>query len=392
MSATVSRWSRRYVLTSVFFLICWQIGILLDVPRQTEVVFGLFGFVFHMIFGKAYALIPSYFDSSLDFVHAPKIQFPFVTGGTAGLAIASLGEGPVWLGIAGIVLWCVGIVVFVGALLRTIGSALLEGETGTGEHNAERRSVDRLANYFVPVAFLYLFVGSYEMAAFHGLFPPLFDGLHAQSAHLLATGTATLLVFALGFRLLPRFLVVHPPEWAVRIVLPTAALGPAFIAAGITNPRLLLIGALLETTAVCLFALVFFHMFVRSERRRIGFYGVLAGMASGVAGVVLGLSFAVHSVSVTLTTLHLRFNLLGFLGLTIIGVAYQFYPPAVGEFPGSTDRTALISIVGITLGLFFHAVAVFGGIESLLTIGSLLTLGGSILYAYLISSAFVANS
>lgn len=391
MSVTVSKWARRYVLVSAFALVCWQIGVLLDVPQRTELVLGVFGFVLHMIFGKAYALVPSYFDSELAFPWAPKTQFPLVVVGTTSLVVASLGVTPVRLATGGAILWSLGVVVFVGTLLSTIGRSLLNGETGTGEHNAERRPVDRLANTFVPVAFLYLLVGSYETVALSGPLPTVFVGSPAQASHLLAAGTAAMLVFALGFRLLPRFLVVYPPVWAARIVLPTAAAGPIFIAVGINIPRFLLVGAVLEAVAVCLFAIVFVWMLVRSDRQRIGFYGVLGGVTSGVGGVLLGLSFAFHGVSGPLSTLHFRLNVLGFLGLTIIGLAYQFYPPSVGDFPGSTDRTALLSILGIGLGLVFYAAAVVVGFNELTTIGSLLTLVGSVLYAYLIVSAFVTR-
>jgi len=399
MAATVSRWSRRYVLVSVLAFVCWQVGILLELPRGTEVALGVFGFVLHMIFGKAYALVPSYFDSDLAFTWAPTVQFPLVVSGTAGLTVVSLGGGPAWLPTASAVLWCLGVAVFVGTLVGTVGGALLRGETGTGDHNADRRPVDRLANVFVPVALLYLLVGSYETAALHGPVPPLFGGIPAQSSHLLAAGTAALLVFALGFRLLPRFLVVHPSLWAPRIVLPAAATGPVLIVtglgsdgvAGLDPGQFLAAGALLEALAVSVFAVVYLHMFFRSDRRRIAFYGVAAGVCCGVAGVILGLGFAFHSVTFPLTTLHLRFNVLGFLGLTIVGLAYQFYPPSVGRFVGSSDRTALVSVAAITLGLTLHAGAVLAGASPLETVGSALTLGGSILYAYLVGSAFVTR-
>lgn len=391
MAVTVSTWSRRYVLISVFALVCWQIGIVFGVPLRTEIVLAIFGFVLHMVFGKANALVPSYFDSELAFPQGIKIQFPLVVVGTTGLVVASLGIGPVWLATAGAVLWCLGVAVFVGTLLSTIGRSLLKGETGTGEHNAERYRVDRLANSFVPVAFFYLIVGSYETAAIYAPLPTLFGGMPAQASHLLAAGTAAVFVFALGFRLLPRFLVVYPPLWVVRIVLPTAAAGPILIAAGISTPQFLVVGAVLEAVAVCLFAAVFIWMFVRSDRRRVGFYGVLGGVTSGVVGIALGLSFAFYSTKTSLTTLHLRLNLLGFLGLTIVGLAYQFYPPSVGEFPGSSDRTALLSIFGICFGLLFHVGSLLGGFQEFISIGYLLSLAGTIVYAYLIVSAFVTR-
>lgn len=391
MSLIVSRWSRRYALVSVFALVFWQLGVLLEVPRQTEIALGIFGFVLHMIFAKAYALVPPYFDRELAFPRAPKIQFPFVVGGTLGLASAPLGFGPAWLATGSAALWCLGVVVFVGTVLWTISGALIEGATGTGEHNAERRPVDRLANVFVPVALLYLLIGSYETTALHSSLPSIFNGLSAQASHILAAGTGALLVFALGFRLLPRFLGVHPSVWAVRFVLPTAAVGPVLIVAGFGDRQLLMIGAVVEAVSVCLFAVVLLRMVARSERRRIGMYGVAGGAASGVAGVLLGLVFAFRGATVPLTTLHLRLNVLGFLGLTIVGLTYQFYPPSIGTFAGSSDRAAFLSILGICLGLLFHAGGVVVGFQELNTIGFFPPFIGSIVYAYLVVSAFVAG-
>lgn len=391
MEATVSKWSRRYVAVSASALVCWQLAMLTGVPRRTEVVLGVFGFVLQMVFGKAYALVPAYFERELAFPKAPGAQFPLVVVGAAGLAAASLGVGPPGTAAGAAILWCLGVAIFVATLLATIARPLLCGATGTGRHNAERRSVDRLANGFVPVALLYLLVGSYETAAVYGPFPALLGGPPARASHLLAAGTAALLVFALGFRLLPRFLSAHPPAWTARIVLPSGAAAPALIAVGVGGRRFLMAGAMLEAVAVCLFAATVGGMFVRSSRRRVGGYGIVVGVASGVGGVLLGLSFAFGAATGSLTTLHLRLNVLGFLGLVIVGLAYHFYPPSIGELPGSSDRTAFASILGVWLGLSAHTVAVFGGLQRLDTAGTVLTLAGATVYAYLLASAFLSR-
>lgn len=396
MAERTSRWARRYVVASAIALVCWQIGILFEVPRRTEVALGVFGFVFHVIFGKAYALVPSYFDSQLRFPRAPGVQFPLVFGGATGLAFASLGVGPPWLAPGSAILWGLGIAVFVGTLLATVGTPLLEGETGTGDHNVDRVPVDRLANRFVPVAMLYLLAGSYETAAVYSSLPPLFGGVSAQASHLLAAGTAALLVFSLGFRLLPRFLGTHPPLWTARVVLPTAAAGPAFIAAGFATPAYQMVGAVLEAVAVCVFALVVLRMVVRSDRVRVGLYGVAAAMVSGVAGVFLGVAFAFDigfdTALGSLLRLHFRLNVLGFLGLTIVGLTYQFYPPSIGDLPGSSDRTALLSILGIVLALLFHAAAIVGDVSGLVVAGSLLGVASAIGFLYLVGSALLTGS
>lgn len=116
-AATVSQWARRYVLTSILFLLAWQVGVVVGIPRHTEVVLGIYGFVLHMIFGKAYSLVPVYFNRELEFSHAPAVQFPFVVAGTGGLVGMSLQLGPPWLGSVGAILWSLGVGVFLGTLL-----------------------------------------------------------------------------------------------------------------------------------------------------------------------------------------------------------------------------------------------------------------------------------
>ena len=238
-----------------------------------------------MIFGKAYSLIPSYFNRQLTPDPAPMIQFPLTVVGTSCLIGASLMDGPDWVGTVGAILWGVGVAVFLGALLWTIRENITGRETATGQSNVDRRPIDRLANGFIPVALLYLLAGSYETVAIYGGLPTLFDGYFPQVAHLLAAGTAALLIFSLGFRLLPRFLVASPPRSLVTVVLPAGAFGPVLLASYLYGGRWFQLGAIIETIAVIGYALTYGILFMRSERRRVGFYGVLAGAGSGVLGV-----------------------------------------------------------------------------------------------------------
>lgn len=390
-ATTVSQWARRYVLVSVLFLVAWQVGVIVGIPKHTEVVLGVYGFILHMIFGKAYSLVPTYFDRELAFPRAPAVQFPFVVIGTGALVAASLQIGSAGFVSVGVALWGLGVGVFLGTLLWTIRSNLTGRDTATGEANAGRRPLDRLANGFVPIALGYLILGTYETLAVHTGLSPLLAGYAPRVTHLLAAGTAGLLIFALGFRLLPRFMVAAPPRWLVALVLSAGALGPILLATHLGEAPWFQLGALIEATAVTGFALGIGFLFVRSNRRRVGFYAVLAGAASGVIAVGFGLWFAFDQQSSALVLAHLRLNLLGFLGFTIIGIAYQFYPPAVGAAPGASDRTALISIVALATGLFMQVGGLGGDIPLLTTVGQLLTLGGSLLYAFLIVAAFATR-
>lgn len=390
-TATVSRWAKRYVIVSGLFLIVWQTGLVADIPRRAAVTVGVYGFVLHMVFGKAYSLIPSYFDRELAWPAAPAVQFPLVVVGAGGLTGAALWGGPTWVRAGGAALWCLGIAVFVGTLGWTIRDNPTGRETATSEANAERRPVDRLANGVVPVAFGYLLAGSYETVAVATGLPTLFDGYVPRVTHLLAAGTAGLLVFALGFRLLPRFMVALPPRPLVGGVLTAGAVGPGLLAARLGGGPLFRVGAVIQAGAVVGFAGGVAILFRRSDRRRIGFYGVLAGAVSGVVAVGFGLWFAFEGVSPGFVVGHLRANLLGFLGLTIVGIAYQFYPPAVGAGPGASDRTAIVSIALLAGGLSVQLLALAAGWPPAVTFGEALSLSGAVLYLYLLIAVFAAR-
>ncbi|MFC7157450.1 hypothetical protein ACFQPA_18640 [Halomarina halobia] len=387
-AATASRRARRFVLVGAGFLLAWQVGALVGIPRRTEVVLGLYGFVLHTISGKAYSLVPSYFARRLAVPRAPTLHLPFTAGGTVGLALATVDAIPPILGTLGAAAWAIGVGVFLAALLRSVRDNLSGRETGTGDANAARRPVDRAANAFVPVALAYLALGSYETLAAHIGLPSPFHGVLPRGSHLLAAGTGAMLVFAIGFRLLPRFLVASPPRPLVAVVLPAGAIGPVLLAATLGGGPSFRVAALLEAVAVIGFGAAYATTWYRSDRRRVGLYGVLLGALSGVLAALLGLSFAFGSISAPLTVAHLRLNLLGFLGLTIVGVAYQFYPPAIGSFPGANDRTALASILCLGGGLLVEVLGLASGTALATTVGESVALVGAGLYAYLVAGVF----
>jgi len=385
----VSRWARRYVVASASLLVLWQAALVAGVPRRTSVTLGLFGFVLHMVFGKAYSLVPSYFDRQLAVGWAPGVQFPLTVLGTLLLAAAPLTGIPTApSATAGAVLWAAGVGVFVGALAWTIRGNPTGGETATGGVNQDRQGVDRFANAFVPVALAYLVLGTYATLATHTPLPVLVDGYPPRATHLLGAGTATLLVFALGFRLLPRFLVTDPPRNLVRIVLPAGAIAPLLLAISLPAGGLFPPAALLEATAVVGFAIAYIVLFRRAERRRVGFYGVLLGSIAGSAAVLFGLHFATAGPTPALVTAHYRLTLLGFLGLSIVGVAFQFYPPNAGTFPVANDRTGFAAIGGLAAGLLLQVGGLGATIPAVATLGAVVSTAGSLCYWYLLVQLF----
>lgn len=385
---SISRWARKFVLTSAAFLVIWQIGIFWGIPQRTGVVLGVYGFVLHMIFGKGYSLIPSYFNRQLRVPWAPPVHLACTLAGTSGLTLGTLGSIPAVVGQLGAVLWLLGVVVFLSAIGWTIRDNPTGRDTGTSDANAARRPVDRLANAFMPVAMAYLLLGSYETLALLTRVP----GISATSApgvsHLLAAGTAAMLVFAIGFRLLPRFLVATPPRPMVFVVLFAGAAGPLLLARSFGHGWMFQLGGILEAVAVLGFGATYLVLFRRSDRRQIGFYGVLIGAGCGAIAVLLGVSFAFNGITGGLVAAHFRLNVLGFLGLTIVGIAYQFYPPSVGSFRGASDRTALWSIIALGGGVFVEAVGLSTGVAVLVSLGRLGTVGGAVVYAGLIAGLF----
>jgi len=388
-AAYTSRWVRRFVLLGAGFLVVWQTGELAGIDRRSGTVLALLGFVFHTVFGKAYSLVPSYFDRDLA---TARLLVPQLLASASGTVLLALDPelDAAWVGPVGAGLWVLGVTLFLSTLGWTIRDNLTGGETGTGKANADRRAVDRLANGFVPVAMAYLALGTYALLAAETGLPLLFDGYAPRAFHLLAAGTGALMVFALGFRLLPRFLVARAPLPLAAVVLPAGALGPLLLAWGLPAGRVFRVGAVLETLAVCGFALAFWLLFARSDRRRVGFYGVLACTVAGFLGVALGLTFAFGDPTADLFLAHRRLNLLGFLGLAIVGVSYQFYPPGIATFRGGGDRTALAAIGLLAGGLLVEVAGLVlgGGFEPLVDVGRGTGLAGALVHLFLLLGLF----
>lgn len=398
MSAAASRGSRWFVTAGVAFLLAWQAAVLaaaagvLAASRVTLAVLGVHGFVVHVLLGKAYALVPSYFDRALAAPRAPLGALPFTALGGAALAAGAATDLPT--DAVGASLWAAGVLGSLAVLAWTVRDNPTGAETGTSDANAHRERVDRFANAAVPVALAYLAAGAYQTAAVPTALPPLAAAGFPAAAHLLAAGGALGLLFAVGFRLLPRFLVAATPAWLVAVVLAAGLLAPALLVAGFGGGALFAAGAALEAVAVAGFAAAFFGLYVRTDRDRVGFRGVLAAVLSGVAGVALGLGFAAGHLAPTAGRVlaHLRLNVLGLLGLSIVGVTYQFYPPTVGAFPYSDDRTAFASILALAAGVWTEAAGRLSGSDGVTAAGAALGLAGALAFAYLVASALRARA
>ncbi|WP_336136690.1 hypothetical protein [Natronomonas amylolytica] len=381
-AATVSRGARFFVVTSLAWLVCWQAAVVLGGGRRVAVLLGLYGFVLHMVFGKAYALVPSYFDRPLAFPKAPLVHLPLAAGGTAAMALDTAGFVDLWA--VGAAAWALGCGVFVGTLLWSVRDNPLGSETGTADSKAQYRGTDRLANGFVPVVFAYLLTGAaLPVAALLGVPTPL-PTAGPPVTHLLAVGTAALLVFALGFRLLPRFLTVPPRTRLAAVVLPAGAIGPLLLATDFGGGTTFLLGGTLQSVALLGFAVAYADVFYRSDRRRLGLNTFLLAVAFGVGVATLGLTMAITGIDPAIADAHARLALLGFLGLAIVGVSYQFYPPAVAGVSGLDDRTATAAVGALAVGVLLEAGGLLGGSDILVTLGRWLALVGAVLHALVV--------
>jgi hypothetical protein len=376
-AATISRGAHGLVLAGAGFLVLCTLAAFAEEPRGAVVAFGLYGFVLHTVFGKAYGLLPAYFDRDLAVPRAPLAQLPLSVLGALLLSVTvgstaadSLPIDAETAGEAGALLWATGAAVFLATIALTIRDNPTGAETGTSASKEHLARLDRVANLAMPIALGYLALGAYEHAA-HAIdagLPTLTDSSLAIS-HVLAVGTAALLVFAIGARLLPRLLRAEVPDVLVGAVLASGSLGPLFLvgwfgsrygdSVGGMPAEGLLHGAIgLLSIAVVGHAIVVGLLVRRAPAPRLGAYGVIAGAIGGVvtvaAGGLIGLGERAELVAI-----HPRLGLLGFLGLTILGVVYHFYPPAVAGDRG--DDVATASLVLFGGGLLIELLGVIAG-------------------------------
>jgi hypothetical protein len=82
----VSRWTRRFVLAGATLLVVRQVGEVVGIARRTAVTLGVPGFVLHTVFGKAYALLPPYFDCDLATTRLMPVHLACSLAGTLLLA------------------------------------------------------------------------------------------------------------------------------------------------------------------------------------------------------------------------------------------------------------------------------------------------------------------
>lgn len=382
-SGGVSRWTHRFTVASASAMVGLQVAFLFDASYRFVAIIGLFGAVLPMVFGMAYLLIPSYVSQTLSTERLPGVHFVVSYVGTGLLAVHELFGLDSSVATSGIVLWSIGVMIFVGTLLWTVVPALRTSQKLVGLAGPQSRRTTRLATMAIPVGVGYLIAGTVVLLsiAFNFTMPP--NATFSMVVHFYATGFVALLIFALGIQLMAGFFGVVPPAPLAYLLLFCGGIAPGVLATNFYHPPWFIAGAGLESIAMigygCLVAIVVY----RTNRQRVGLYGITLGAVAGVVSV--GVAFGIVTGFFEFLTIgvHVIGVLNGFLFLTIIGYAYQFFPVTSGQFRGATERSGKTTILLLGTGTVLQAVNVAVETYWLRIGGVTFALLGTCGYAYL---------
>jgi len=378
-----SRWTHYFAVASAVSMVVLQLGMLFGVSRRVAALVGLFGAVLPMVFGMAYLLIPAYVGRTLSTPRLPGVHFAAAYIG-GGILVADALGGPDSRVVAlGGLLWSAGVAVFVGALLWTVVPAIAADPTTIRRSPDRPQRSPRVATALIPVAFGYLVVGTVALLSTVTPLPNVAGASLPVVSHYYSAGFAALLIFALGARLLTGFFHESPPRPLAWVVLLCGAVGPGVLTLHFWRPPWFLVGAGLEVVATVGYVGLVGVVAYRTDRRRIGLYGIGLGALSGAVGVAAAPAAVVGIAPADLVGVHVDLVLGGFFLLTIVGYAYQFFPVTNGQFPGATARSALATMLLLALGVGLQATSALTAVPWLHTAGSSLAVLGTTGYAYL---------
>lgn len=179
-------------------------------------------------------------------------------------------------------------------------------------------------------------------------------GLFA-ALHLFLLGFVVLAVATVVLEVFPRF-TGHglPRAWAGPLA-GALALGPALVAEGFEGSALLLnVGAVLEAAGLMSLGGGLVWLVARSDRGRRSFVLYAAAGAHLVVGALVGAGMAIGHLPHRLGAWHGGLNLLGFVGLVVIGAVMDLFAPALT--PGSQslelhERAVLAAALAGAVGL-----------------------------------------
>ena len=397
---------RLAIMASLTFLILWigsalvgavaalagavDVADVLDSDAWTILLPAL-GFIGLMIFGMAQQFVPLYSGRNL---WSPRTALVQVAWGISGVVLVLLGPSFEPYGLA---LWLASVVLFFAILIMTLRTEPMP--TRPQGRRPEFAIMDRYGIPMTSAAILYLAAASVGLLLASPTDGPLvpWASLHWFSfLHLYTLGFIALMVFGVGFHLLPRFLDVAPRLGVARAIVVLALPGPLLVA--LTMPFLgtsdlwflFAFFAILEAAAAVLFAALVLDVWRRSEHRRpASTFNAAAGLWL-ILGVALAALFGLDAQdTLAWVPVHGWVNLLGFAGFEIFGVTHEVLPPFTSKGLAVSRRVTRVDFVLAVLGLALVVAsyaASLGGFPFdggvLAVLGFAVLLAMALLYAY----------
>ncbi len=363
--------------------------------NRLSIHLAAWGFIGMMIFGMAYVLVPSFLGKNLAMVSAPKVHLALALSSLVLVILAEARLSTTTWRIAS-ALWLAGAVLFAGNMLATSRRA----RRPTIKRQKPLRLGDRAGVLLVVVATGYLLASSALFIQFdleRGVGVVLAMNYWAH-LHLYLLGFVIMMVFGVGYHLIPRFLAATPHIGLLYANVATAVPAPVlmvvFIARG--GPGFV-IGAALFATAFASFASNVVLMFIRRGRDvQPTFAFILLALVFFSAGIGLGLTFALYSPTRYLSPVHAELNLFGFVAMTIFGVSYYVFPyfPKGSDTPSYARPLAhmILAATGLSLAAVakLHLLLSGRGLPWLVVFGEALILVSVLIYVSCMHTMFQA--
>ena len=388
-SAGVRRWTERFVLTSAAFFVAYLISIVVPTDPHVPALLALFGFVCPMIFGMGYLLLPAYVGRTLVDHRRPGVHFVFAYLGVGALVVGrAFAVDAVFA--SGAVFWSLGVAVFLGSLLFTVGPVLAAERLDVVRRGDGPQRSTKLATLAIPISLSYLVVGTVALLGTAGI-----HGYGARTlpavVHYHAIGFGALLIFALSARLLIGFFHVTPPRYLVWLTLVTGAVAPLLLGTYLWIDPWFTVGAGFALVAMVGYLLLVSVVVARAERRRPGLVGVFLGAISGTIAVTVSAAVAFEAGSANAISIHGAFILGGFFPLTIVGYAVLFFPVTSGPYVGASRRGVLAIIGLLAVGVLSNGVGIAIGSTAAQLVGVTVSILGAVGYVYLVAYRFLGG-
>ena len=278
-STGLRTWTHRFTVASVGSFVGSLLAFL-GGANEVAVLIGVFRFVCPMVFGMASPLLPSYVGETLVDQRLAGIHFGLAYVGVTLLVADQFVTAGILLRPLGVTLWTTGVLVFVGSLLVTVGPTAVDTVTGTLGGSGQSQRSTRSATTMIPVAVSYFLVGTVALLM---TVASLRIGTvtMAQVVHYYLTGFATLLIYALGTRLLTAFFHVSLPRPVAWIVLIAGALAPAFLGTFLRVDPWFQVGSVFATLSMIGYVTLVLLVILKTNRRRVGISGIVFGAIAG---------------------------------------------------------------------------------------------------------------